>query len=159
LIIPENSPLKIERIVAPIDFSAHSIEVVRTALALRKRLQPKPEIIALNVYEMPNLSVYRIQKTREELKRIMEEDRQAAFDAFLRQHANNERKYITTALIEQQKPGIANYLIEFAAEKSADLIIMGAKGHSKVELLLLGSITEKLLSENENIPVLVVKEL
>jgi nucleotide-binding universal stress UspA family protein len=34
---------------------------------------------------------------------------------------------------------------------------MGAKGHSKVELVLMGSVTEKVVRETESIPVWVVK--
>ena len=47
--------------------------------------------------------------------------------------------------------------MDYAYDKKADLIVMGAKGHSQVELLLMGSVTEKVLAVNESIPTLVVK--
>ena len=55
-------------------------------------------------------------------------------------------------------PWIPHYIKEYAEENEVDFIVMGAKGHSKVELLLLGSVTEKLLSINNSIPTLIVKE-
>ena len=41
--------------------------------------------------------------------------------------------------------------------QGVDLVVMGAKGHSKVELLLLGSVTEHFLGINSRVPTLVVK--
>ena len=48
--------------------------------------------------------------------------------------------------------------MDFAKQHNVDLIVTGAKGHSQVELLLLGSVTEKLLAINDSLPTLVVKE-
>jgi nucleotide-binding universal stress UspA family protein len=35
---------------------------------------------------------------------------------------------------------------------------MGAKGHSQIERLLMGSVTEKVLALTTHVPVLIVKE-
>lgn len=157
LIIPEKAPKEIRRILVPIDFSSNSIDALRTALALRRQLEPPVNITCVNVYDMPNFSMYRIQKTRKEVKKMLEEDRHEAFRAFLKTHAPEEAENIETVLIEREQPGIANYLLDYAEENKCDFIVMGARGHSKVELLLLGSVTEKLLSSNEQVPTLIVK--
>jgi nucleotide-binding universal stress UspA family protein len=48
-------------------------------------------------------------------------------------------------------------LVEYAEKNKYDLIIMGSKGHSKLALLLMGSMTEKVVSQTESVPVLIVK--
>ena len=60
-------------------------------------------------------------------------------------------------MICREGAGIAQYIMDYATSEEAGLIVMGAKGHSQVELLLMGSVTEKLLAINESIPTLVVK--
>jgi nucleotide-binding universal stress UspA family protein len=55
------------------------------------------------------------------------------------------------------KPGIGSYIMDTVTDAGADLVVMGAKGHSHVERLLMGSVTEKVLALTTQIPVLVVK--
>ena len=158
LIIPEKARKRLRNILVPVDFSAHSVKALQTALAIGKSMGEAVRITCLNIFEMPNLSVYKIQKSRQELKQIIREDRESAFRDFFSKYAAGEEDRIKTALVERQVHGIASYLLEYARENDQDLIVMGAHGHSKVELLLLGSVTEKLLSGNDRIPTLVVKE-
>jgi nucleotide-binding universal stress UspA family protein len=157
LIIPDLAQTHIRKILVPVDFSGNSARALRTAVALNHRLKKPAQIIALNVYEMPNFSVYRIQKTREQLKEMIEADRQEAFKHFTQTFVGDDHDWIQTELIERESPGIAHYLMDYAEKSHVDFIVMGAKGHSKVELLLLGSVTEKVLNDNESIPALVVK--
>lgn len=157
LIIPDMARTRLKTILVPVDFSGNSARALRTAVALNRRLEKPARIIALNIYEMPNFSVYRIQKTREQLKRMIEADREEAFLHFIRTFVGDYHEMIETSLIEREAPGIAHYLMDFARDNQADFIVMGAKGHSKVELLLLGSVTEKVLNDNETVPTLVVK--
>ena len=157
LVIPDKARKQLQKILVPIDFSENSAKALQAAVALTKRLKNPVEIICLNVYEMPNVSVYRIQKTRDQFKRMMEEDRLAAFEAFIDSYAPEAKDYISTKLLEKDLPGIAHYLLDFAKTNDIDFITIGAKGHSKVERLLLGSVTEKLMSLNNSIPSLIVK--
>ncbi len=157
LVIPDQARPQLKKILVPIDFSENSVKALQTALALNEALAEPAKVIALNVYDMPNVSVYRIQKSREQLKRMLEEDRREAFHAFLDTHAGEAAGKIETVLIERIDPGIPSYITDYAEHNDIDLIVMGAKGHSRVELLLLGSITEKVLTHNRRIPTLVVK--
>ena len=157
LIVPDRTQADIKRVLIPIDFSANSIRALQTAIALNKRLHEPAQLICMNVYDMPNLSIYKTGKTREQLKRMLEEDRNSAFKAFLHTYASELEDQIQTVLIERDLPGIARYILEFSGDNGIDLIVMGAKGHSKVDLLLMGSVTEKLLTLNDKIPTMVVK--
>ena len=157
LIVPDQSKVRLKRILVPIDFSQNSIDAMHTALSLNESLEEPAEVVAVNIYEMPNLSVYKIQRTRAQFEKMLRKDHEEAFEAFLNTHFPDHKDQIRIELIMQEAPGIAQYVMDFADEQEADMIIMGAKGHSKVELLLLGSVTEKLLAINEHIPTLVVK--
>ncbi|MBK7873046.1 MAG: universal stress protein [Saprospiraceae bacterium] len=157
LIVPEAARKSLRKILVPIDFSASSIKGLQMALAINQELKEPADIICVNVYEMPNIAAVYIRKTTDELKKMVEQDRTEAFRAFLRTYGGPEHHLVKTVLIENKVGDIGTYLMDYALETNANLLIMGAKGHSKVELLLLGSVTERLLSENDLIPTLIVK--
>ena len=146
------------KIVVPVDFSPHSIEALRTAIAVSKCFKVPPKIVAVNVFEMPAFPAFLVRKTENEMRKLLFDDRKAAFKSFLNTYIPAEDHYrITTDIIEQTHPGVGHFVVDYAGQSKADLIVMGAKGHSKVGLLLLGSVTEKVLSLTRRVPVMVVK--
>lgn len=157
LVVPEKADPVISHILVPIDFSPSSVKALHAALAMRHTVNPDAEITCVNIYELPDLSAYRLKRTPEELRQMVEEDRTEAFRAFLREYAGDDASTVSTVLIDKQSPGIAQYIIDFAKDNGCDLIVMGAKGHSRLERLVLGSVTESLLSDNDQYPVLIVK--
>ncbi len=157
LMVPEKAKQRLKNILVPIDFSPHSIEALHTAIGIAKQLVEPAKVICLNVYEMPNFASFNISKTREQFRRMIEEDRLEAFDAFLQSYAPEESGRIHKVLLQREMPWIPHYIMEYANKNEIDFIVMGAKGHSKVELLFIGSVTEKLLMLNDDIPTLVVK--
>lgn len=156
LIVPEGAAASLRTIVVPIDFSPYSVKALETAIAIRRALPEPVRILCVNVYELPNLNIYLVDKL-EDIRRIVQEDRKAAFRTFLSRFAPEDIESIETDVVERDFSSVSSYILEFATGKSADLIIAGAKGHSRVERLLLGSVTEKLLAINERIPVMVVR--
>ena len=57
--------------------------------------------------------------------------------------------------IESRHGDVAKSLIEIAQEKAADVIVVGKRGASLVERLLLGSVSDKLV-KLAPLPVIVV---
>lgn len=157
LIVPEETEAKMEHIMVPVDFSNTSAEALQTALAIREAVNPKAKLTCVHVYSMPDLSPYLLQRTPDEMRIMVEQDRREAIDIFLRDHIGDDYDSVDTKLISKELPGVAHYLMEYADDAEVDFIVIGAKGHSKLELLLLGSVTENLLVDNEEIPTLVVK--
>ncbi len=157
LIVPEEAETELMHLMVPVDFSEHSVQALKTALAIREAVNPEARISCVHVYEMPDLSPYRIQRTPDEMRSMVEEDRREALKIFLGEHVGDKRERVNTILIHKNRPGIANYLLEYADDAEVDFIVMGAKGHSSLELLLLGSVADDLITENEEIPLLVVK--
>ncbi len=157
LVIPEKARTELNNILVPVDFSPNSVRALKTALALNRRLDRPAVITALNVYELPSFSTYKIDRSPERFKAMMMSDREEAFRDFLRDHFPQEAENIRVQIVEKDLPGIGHYILDVARETPMDLIVLGAKGHSRVELLLMGSVTEKVLSLNDSIPTLVVR--
>lgn len=157
LIVPEGSPRNVTNILVAIDFSPNSVKAFQTAFSWKQRLGEKVRLTCLNVFDMPNFSAYNIGRSPERFKEWIIESREEAFQNFFNAYAPKHDADIPGVLIERKGPGLANYIMKYASEGQFDLIVMGAKGHSSLERLLMGSVTEKLLSINETIPTLVVK--
>lgn len=157
LIIPDTPTPQIRRILVPIDFSPSSVKALKIALALNHHLETPADIVCVNVYQTPSIAAYRIGKTVEELKTMIEEDRQNAFRDFLTSYGVKKEDDVSIELIENIVGDVGTYLYDYAMINDVDFIVIGAKGHSAVERLLLGSVTERLLMQNNSVPTLVVK--
>jgi nucleotide-binding universal stress UspA family protein len=157
LVIPDQARARIRRILVPIDFSPYTVRALQTAAALAAQLPETVEIIVSHVYQLPTIMAYRINKTQDDLQAIIEADRKAALEDFVRNFAPELSGRVRLEVWRHENTGIAEHLFNFSVANEVDFIIMGAKGHSKVELLFMGSVTERLLQLNERIPVWVIK--
>jgi nucleotide-binding universal stress UspA family protein len=157
LLVPDKARQSLKRILVPVDFSPSSVDAIRMAVAIKKRA-PEIEITALNIYELPSIQSYMIRKRESEIRTLLIEDRQVAFRSFLESALQDEDAAgIKTNIVELTSPSVGNLIMDFATSHKSDMIVMGAKGHSKIGLLLLGSVTEKVMTLTKRIPVLIVK--
>lgn len=157
LVIPEKSKCKINTILVPVDFSENSARALQTAISIQKQLKKPAKLIALNVFELPNFSSFRITKTRSKFKANIKKQVKSNFINFLKKYVPDEMAQIEIQLLYKDTSNIGGYIYSFAADHKVDFMVMGAKGHSKLELFLMGSVTEKVLSLNESFPTLIVK--
>lgn len=157
LVVPEGAPNKISKILVPIDFSPNSVKAFQTALALQQQMKEKAQIVCLNVYDLPNFSSYDVGRNPDQFRQWVVESRKEAFQNFLSAYAPKDQHDIPTVLVERKRPGLAHYILQYAKQEEFDLIVMGAKGHSTLERLLMGSVTERILTQNETLATLVVK--
>lgn len=158
LVVPDTTLPKLENILVPIDFSSHSIKALKTAVAINKSLDKKVKITCIHVYEIPNLTFYNVAQTRAELKELIEKDRRLAIANTLQEQVPDikDRKYIRTALVEKAHFDIGYQINEYAKTNAMNMIVMGAKGHSKADLLMMGSVAERVLGIHQR-PTLIVK--
>lgn len=157
LVVPDSAPESLSHILVPMDFSKNSIRALDKAIEMNQNLDKKATVTLLNAYEIPSLSVYKVVRTVEEFDKIIQTNVEKAYTELLDKYGRKDRDHIRAEKVEKEQPNISRYIKDFAVEKDCDLIIIGAKGHSNVERLLLGSVTEKLLNINQSIPVLIVK--
>lgn len=157
LVIPYVVKPKLKRIVVPVDFSENSGRALQRAFELNNALEKPAKIVCAHIYEMPDLSVYKINKTHEQLKTIIEQDMDEAFDRFLERYAPNLNDLVEKVIVERTHISTASHLNDSLSDWNADLVVLGAKGHSPVETLLLGSVTEKFIQLNDKIPSLIIR--
>lgn len=156
LVVPQGARMQLERMLVPVDFSQYSVRALQTAVAIARRMEKMPELIVAHLYELPNIFAYRLGQSEEQLAAILHADREAALKDFVNNYAQ-ETEGVRTIVERHEDAALARQIADVALQCDADLVVMGAKGHSKVERLLMGSVTEKLLFINDAIPVWVVK--
>ena len=141
-----------KRILVPTDFSTYAENALKAAAQIAKK--NNSELYLLHMLELPNQMsdtitegnsipevMFFIEKAREMLESIKERP-------YLNGIVVNE-----VVLFENTFKGI----IEFSKKNDIDLIIMGSRGLSGFEEILIGSNTEKVVRHSE-IPVLVIKK-
>lgn len=157
LVAPEKARAKLKTILVPVDFSEHSIRALKTAVGFKHASVEPVRVIAIHVTYKLDPYTRGLGMISEKQERQLKERWMHNFQDFIEKHLPNLREDIETFFVEHDRPDVAPKLLAHAREYEADLIIMGAKGHSKLSLVLLGSTTEQLLRKNEELPVLVVK--
>lgn len=156
LFIPEMAKAKIRTLMVPTDFSAFSDLALKQAIALGVRMQPTPNIQLVNVYDIPNGVHYQISRTREQFATMVRENVADYSQKYLSK-IDTKGLNVEIKLIENTEYNTSRHIVEHARKANADLIIMGAKGHNVIERLLLGSVTERMLSTNHTVPMLIVR--
>ena len=137
----------IKNILVPLDGSKNSFKALTKAIYLAKKCDAS--ITALYVlrvaYDNPNL-LY-VPQTQNELKKV-----EKFLDAAKKQVSKNSIGFKKKTLFGHE----AKQIVDFAQKQKFDLIVMGARGHSRIKQMILGSISNMVVHSSK-IPVLVVK--
>jgi MFS superfamily sulfate permease-like transporter/nucleotide-binding universal stress UspA family protein len=144
--VPENFESRIQRIIAPIDFSLVSADSLTQAAAIAAQYKV-PEILAIHVYADESVIRY------EEHELIKRGEEQAHF-AELLQSVDTHGVRIKPLFIESIRA--AEEILREAENYQADLVVISTRGHSKAASILLGSVTSSVMSDAK-IPVLAIK--
>lgn len=154
LFVTEMAETDIERILVPVDFSDTSARALQTAVQLRQQLG-KVEVEALHVIDMP-MTAYKINRNHQEIITHFKDAANAGYKAFLKRHGLDKEDIRFTITVNDVFD-VGYYIQETAFHTNADLIIIGAKGHTLFEDFIFGSTTEKLVNKELDIPILVVR--
>ena len=146
LVIPLGKKLGWEKILVAVDGSSYSERAFEKALTLAK--ENESELILLSVVdyppeyfaEAPQVIEKELLKRSEYLSKLEERCKKEGVKA---------RKFLKEGTAEEK-------ILETAEETSSQLIVMGTYGRKGIKRLLMGSTTERVLSEGI-CPVLVVK--
>jgi nucleotide-binding universal stress UspA family protein len=146
LVIPLGKELGWEKILVAVDGSSYSERAFEKALTLAK--ENESELILLSVVdyppeyfaEAPQVIEKELLKRSEYLSKLEERCKKEGVKA---------RKFLKEGTAEEK-------ILETAEETSSQLIVMGTYGRKGIKRLLMGSTTERVLSEGI-CPVLVVK--
>lgn len=156
LFVPETSQENIHKILVPIDFSDYSKVAMQGAIDLAKEL-PQAEVTAFNTYEVPMTGNPSINMSYERIKADIESFKREALEKFVLEF-DTKGVPLNSAQAVNETGNPAKQIYAQAVKGSFDLIVISAKGHSTLERVFLGSVTEKLLGLDKEIPVLVLRK-
>jgi nucleotide-binding universal stress UspA family protein len=138
-------------IMVPIDFSFYSM----LALDLAKEIsQDMNDVKCYHVYEVPS-GYSKTGKSYEEFRTIMLHNAKEDYQKFI---AKNNLPEYDCNLILREKGNRAVNLIHHAKKDYVGLIVIGSRGRTDSAALLIGSVAEKLITLNNEIPMLILKK-
>jgi nucleotide-binding universal stress UspA family protein len=143
---PEEAPARLRRILVPIDFSKHSADALRMALALAQR-EPGAKCLALHVYFNEAVATY------EGYERVLRGEEEAEYERFM---TSIDRRGVEVEPLFEEGANVAHAIGRAARSVKADLVVMATRGRSRSSAILLGSVTEETIIETR-VPLLAVK--
>jgi nucleotide-binding universal stress UspA family protein len=132
----------IKKILAPIDFSADSMEAMRGSMELAKDLGAD-EIHLMHVIAPQQSFIPSTIEQNRELAResAMLEQAEEELARIKKDELGDSKKVITRAVVGHP----VQRLVDYAKEQAIDLILVATHGRSGSEHFLIGSVTEKLV--------------
>ncbi|NOX45404.1 MAG: universal stress protein [Chlorobi bacterium] len=166
-IIPENSGKSISNIVIALDLTDFSRKVLHSALDFCSMIDPKPIITCLHIAHLPYYSELS-NAIVDCYKQFGSSDFKSVDDVFLDQQKKEFRDFISANSKGYDFPLIADVVEETRAKpyyamreyldkENPSLLIMGTRSHTALDVFLLGSFVEKIISINNTVPMLIVK--
>lgn len=153
MMVPEDFIFKLDKIVVSVDFSKHSTLAVEEALAITEGTNLKLTLV--NVFRVPS-GYHKTGKSYDEFATIMKGHAKTDFNEFIKRNNFPEDLVCHFVLDDDDSP--ADKIFEFATNENADMILMGSKGRTGLASLLLGSVAEKVVIYDSDIPLMIVKE-
>jgi nucleotide-binding universal stress UspA family protein len=135
------------KILVPIDGSEHSKHALKEAIKIAK--MAKSTITLLNVY--PKTSPKTSTQKQPNTETLQKNGKNILTEA--QKLIETQDIPVETLLLEGD---VVNQIIKAAKENHFDLIIVGARGLSKIEEIMLGSISQGV-TENAPCPVIVTR--
>ncbi|MBX0334727.1 universal stress protein [Pontibacter sp. HSC-14F20] len=156
LFVPENEDSVLSHIMVSVDFSDYSLMALERMLN-SSLLRQDVRITCLHVYQVPT-GYITLGISYEDFDERMQGLARNKFEQVLERFpALKERAELR--LVKQENEDDVGELIMVEAKRAkADMLLIGAKGKSAAALFVLGSVTEKILRYNDDIPMIVYKK-
>ena len=152
--VPEVLPELLKRLLVPIDFSESSKLSVEYASFIAGNV-PGLKVTFLNVYNVP--TGYHVSgKSHSEFAEVMEANARKTFDKFIKT-CNIGDLDVEAKFVLDDKHDVAKKIYQFALKNKSTAIAVASKGRTKASAVLIGSISEKLIRLNSQIPTIVAK--
>ncbi len=140
------------KILVPFDGSSYSMKAFKAALGVAKK--HKSKVFVLSCLEKDNLGAWYIDKRIN--KQIISDAKKYAKSFLIKLEETAKESQIPVSIKIQETKSIAKEIIDFAESKKINLIIMGSHGQTGFNLLVLGSVSNKV-SQLSKCPVLIIK--
>lgn len=152
LLVPEKFSLSPKRVIEAIDFSKYSPLIYQVGKQIQKH-NTVDSIIIEPVYVSRISWQFFPGPSRNEIKKIMEEDGVAKKKRWLRNFPESSELTILLAVEKSVAASLADYI----EKMNVDLVIMGVTGTSSLTGLFMGSVANEFIQHGSNASVLIVK--
>ena len=153
LILPENVPARLKHVLVAVDFSENALDALDVGSAFAKAAGLE-FINTVNTYWVPK-GYYKTGKDYDEFAEIMLDNAKARSRKL---YAGADLKGLGVKPFFLLNKNVAQGIQQFADNRDADLVVVGARGRSgEISAILLGSVTETLIRQM-NKPLLAVKK-
>lgn len=144
---------RVRRVIAAVDFAEHSEAIVRAAKDLARRHEAGfAMIFVAEEHQVPIFSDTGMMSVTT-LK--LDEEIVSRSEAALRQLDGNTGPAIPNTAHEIRRGNPAREIVDYADDRSGDVIVLGRRGHTVHEGLLLGTVTEHVVRRS-TCPVLTI---
>ncbi|WP_209329858.1 universal stress protein [Lunatimonas salinarum] len=140
------------KLLVPLDFSDYSHITVDLAMKLATKIHAS--VACCHLYEVP-AGYSKTGKSYEDFKGIMLDNAKKDFAKFM---AKYQFGNLPCDFILQEKDSEARYIIDYGKSLGADMVIIGSRGRTHSAAMLLGSVAEKLIQLNTEVPTLILKK-
>jgi len=154
IFVPEDTTYELNKVLISIDYSEHSQMAFEIGIDIQKK--SGAQLLSNNVYRVP-VGYAKSGKSYEEFSNIMLENTKEQCDKFFKKLNLDNVSYEHTYALDDD-PHPADKIYKTGTELGVDMIILGSKGRSSGAAFLIGSVAEKLLMEDRDIPLFLVKK-
>ncbi len=141
LFVPEGIKPDLTHILVPIDFSKNSEDALSVAVALAIAYK-NSEIHCFHAYSVPT-GYYKTGKSYEQFADIMKGHAEEHYHEFIEKFNFDGIRVTPVFQLADRYP---EAIKQYAIEHHVDLLVIGARGRTAAAGVLLGSVTEKLIS-------------
>jgi len=150
LFIPETAKARIDKIALPLDFSDYTEGVVSLAKSLAAHTGAS--ILPVHVLKVGRQYFPYIRKSSE-----FHETLHKKAVSHYQKLKKKEGLPDSLEIIQGQDEPVSRSIYDYAIRKGADLIVLGNKGKTDDDTLLIGSVAERMIASDKHLPVLIVK--
>jgi len=148
--VPQMNDPKIDKIWIGTDFSNSSLRAFEMGYSIQKK--SKATVEGIHVYNLPmHFSPY---LPTDKIKVKVQ-------DATKKRSAKFKKKLSFSTkinLVAGRDANVANVMNDMIRSKDVDLLIVSDKGNSSFSPFFIGSVTEELMNQNIDIPIMIVKK-
>jgi len=152
LVLPENTPLKLEHILVPVRDSKCSARALETACTIATATQSR--VTCLNIFRVHS-DYSPVGASLEEQTQRLGQLADLETESLLRK-VDTGSAQVTSRSLPAPYGKQLDLLLDTAKKESADLFVIGARGRTGAAGVLLGHLTDDLIRES-TIPVLAVR--
>ncbi|MFD2998988.1 universal stress protein [Pontibacter toksunensis] len=155
LFVPEMYEPRLRRIVVSVDFSKYS-EMAMDRVLHSALSKPEVQVVCLHVYEVPT-GYITLGISYEDFDKRMQEFAREKYQHMMERFPELQNRAQLVLVRQGEHDDIGELVVIEAKRARADMLVIGAKGMSAAALFVIGSVTEKILRHDMDVPLLVFK--